>query len=587
MPTTRRSFLTRSATLAALAPVADLARAADAPAGAPDLVLETSEKEMVFDGTVCRVRTYNGTLPGPVIKARPGDRKVIRLKNSLPLSSSKGWDGNHNVPHGFGGTNLHFHGLDVQPHLFKPLGTLDPLAPMIIIEPGQALDYPLDIPLDHPPGLYWYHPHKHGSTAVQAVSGMAGPIVIMGEIDEVPEIKAASDIALVVQDLGMFPDHHSQAAAVAAGKQAQTYSYQPQQNAIWQTFQQDQVTVYDPATGQNVPQPAGTQGFTTGDYPRRFFLLNGKPFFVENHDPKNSVCPAGATGKAPAQCPIAKQLPVQRIELAPGQVVRFRMLNGCSDNMMPLVVEGHDVHLLAMDGRNFPAVRKVAAGTVPQMQLAPANRVEFMIRAGQPGTYKIKQLAQNEQFLYSAEKVIAEIVVTKTKPMTMALPTKLPVIKRYYPLIKPEQVTRRRRFVFSGSFPGYLNPVVGLDFMINNAQYNELEVPTTVRVGQVEEWILSVPDAANGGTEGHPFHIHVNGFEVVAINGKPIPPDQVQILDTVWVPVNTQITVRTAFKQFAGKAVYHCHILPHEDTGMMQNILILPAARASSGNHDH
>ena len=317
MPTTRRSFLTRSATLAALAPVGQIARAAEAPASTPDMVLETSEKEMVFDGTLCRVRTYNGMLPGPAIHARPGDRKVIRLKNSLPRSSSAGWNGDHNVPHNLGGTNLHFHGLDVEPHLFWPLGTQDPLAKMISIEPGGSLDYPLHIPIDHPPGLYWYHPHKHGSTAVQAVSGMAGPIVIKGEIDEVPEIKAAKDIPLVIQDLGMFPDHHS-AAGVSTAQQAPTHSYQPKQNAIWQTFQQDQVTVYDPATGKNVPQSPGTQGFTTGDYPRRFFLLNGKPFFVETHNSANAACPVDAQGKAPKQCPVPKQLPVQRIELGRG-----------------------------------------------------------------------------------------------------------------------------------------------------------------------------------------------------------------------------------------------------------------------------
>jgi suppressor of ftsI len=565
--TTRRSFMTKTATLAALAPVlASTAKTASAEVGGRKLVLETRDMDMVVDGITCRVRAYNGQVPGPPIRTRPGEKMTITLKNGLAPVSSEGWNGDHNVPHGLGDTNLHFHGLDVRPHLFEPLGTLDPLAKMIAIKPGDSLDYPLEIPLDHPPGLYWYHPHKHGATAVQAASGMAGPIIISGPIDEVPEIKAAKEILLVVQDLGLFPDD------------GHSWSYSPQQNAMWQTFAQEEVTIYDPYTGKPNPQPQLRQGFTTGDYARRYFLLNGKPFFLETHDPANAKCPPVAKGKQPAQCPIGKQLPVERYELVPGQVVRFRMLNGCTDNMMPITVDGHDMHLLAMDGRNFPRVQTIPKSTSSQVTLAPANRAEFLIKAGKPGKYAIRQLPQNEQFLYSDGKVIAEIVVKDAPPVDMKLPTDLPVISRYYPLIRPEQVKRRRNFVLTEAFPAVLNPYVGGDFLINNMQYGEQEVPTVVRIGDVEEWNLSVPD--NGGSEGHPFHIHVNGFEVISIGGVAQPPGL--ILDTVWLPAGKPVVVRTVFKEFAGKAVYHCHILPHEDTGMMQNFLILP-----EGGHHH
>lgn len=567
--TTRRGFMTQTAAVAALAPaIASSATVAAKPVAGRHLILETKEMEMEVGGIKCRVRAYNGQVPGPPIRAKPGDKLTITLKNALAPVSSEGWNGDHNVPHGLGDTNLHFHGLDVRPHLFEPLGTLDPLAPMIVIKPGDSLDYPLEIPDDHPPGLYWYHPHKHGATAVQAASGMAGPIVIHGPIDEVPEIKAAREIFLVVQDLGLFPGD------------GQSWSYTPPQNAMWQTFAQDEVTIYDPATGQANPQPGLKQGFTTGDYARRFFLLNGKPFFLETHDPAHAACPPVAAGKQPAQCPIGKQLPVERFEFVPGQVVRFRMLNGCSDNMMPIVVEGHDMHLLAMDGRNFPQVQTISKGALPQVQLAPANRAEFLIKAGKPGTYRIRQLAQNQQFLFSAEKVLAEIIVKDAPPVDMKLPTALPVISRYYPLTTPEQVKRRRNFVLSEAFPAVLNPFVGGDFLINNMQYNEQEVPTVVRLDDVEEWHLTIPAASAGGTEGHPFHIHVNGFEVISINGDAVPPGLIQ--DTVWLPPATTVVVRMAFKEFAGKAVYHCHILPHEDTGMMQNFLILP-----KGGHHH
>ena len=113
------------------------------------------------------------------------------------------------------------------------------------IGPGQSYDYRFQIPADHPPGLYWYHPHLHGSTAVQAVSGMAGGMIVGGDIDEVPEIKAARDIPLVIQDIGLFP---------GARQKADPWSYEFEQNAIWQTFTGN-VTKYDPVTQEAGARP--------------------------------------------------------------------------------------------------------------------------------------------------------------------------------------------------------------------------------------------------------------------------------------------------------------------------------------------
>lgn len=520
--------------------------------------LESRVIEKTLAGTKVRLRSYNGTVPGPILKTRPGETLRVRVKNSLPPYDSKGWNGDHNVPHAFDTTNLHVHGLDVAPHLFEPLGTMDPLAQMIHIHPGATFDYAFTLPKDHPPGLYWYHPHHHGSTAVQAVSGMAGGIIVYGDIDEVPEIKAARDIPLVMQDIGLFPSDDKNSPGV--------WEYNPQQNAIWQTFG-GIVTKYDRKTNTAVPtKPPLNGGFTTGDYALRYFLLNGEPFFQETHNPASPTSPT------------PKQLPVTRIRVAQGEVVRFRMLNACSDNLMPMIVEGHDMHLLAMDGVNFQSVRTIPAPTVgtntEQVLLAPSNRAEFMIQAiSQPGIYRIVQLAQSQQFLESAPKVVAEIEVT-SDTKKMRLPTTLPTQSRYYPLIKPEDVTTRRNLVFGGAFPAVANPVVGIDFLINNMQYQEQAVPQIVKLGAVEEWTLQVLGSHHGGTEGHPFHIHVNHFEVISLDGKPLPQGTT-VQDSVWIPMKSTVVMRTRFKQFKGKAVYHCHILPHEDTGMMQNFLII------------
>ncbi len=576
---TRRQLMAGTA-LAAVGVVAKPAVEAFAQQPRPvnTVNLTCTYMQRTVDGKKCQVRSYQGAtppnnfevpgytgdIPGPIMILRPGEQLLVNLTNKFAPYDSTGWDGQHNVPHDLSTTNLHLHGMDVIPHLFEPVGTSDPKAPMIAIKPGQTYKYVFDIPRDHEPGFNWYHPHHHGSTVVQAASGMAGGIVVLGDIDEVPEIKAARDILLVMQDLGLYPSDND----------PNVWAYLPKQNAIWQTFGGD-VTIYDPKTKTADPTKL-PGGFTTGDYKLRYFLLNGQPFFKEEHNP--SIPPSGQP------TPNATQLSVQSINLKPGEVVRIRMLNGNSDNYMPIVVDKHEVHLLALDGVNFPTVRTIPVKPIDdnpdnegQLQLAPANRAEFMIKASlTPGTYPIVQLAQKQQFLYSAQKVIANLVVTDDEPVNMSLPYNLPAPARDYPLIKPEDIKRVRQFVFSATFPGVKNPYVGIDFLLSGTQYHEDHVTTYVQLDTAEQWILVVPDKAGGGTEGHPFHIHVNSFEVISVDGKPVEPGTIK--DTIWIKQNSRVVIRQKFQEWVGKSVFHCHILPHEDTGMMHNFIIQKGA---------
>ena len=129
---------------------------------------------------------------------------------------------------------------------------------------------------------------------------------------------------------------------------------------------------------------------------------------------------------------------------------------------MPITIEGHDMYLLALDGVNFPKARPIAPtpiNTDPanegQIQLAPATRAEFMIKGSPatPGIYRIVQLQQDQQFLLSAQKTIAEIEITGT-PVQMALPSALPIPTREYPLIKPGEIQRLQVIFFADQLPG-------------------------------------------------------------------------------------------------------------------------------------
>ena len=90
----------------------------------------------------------------------------------------------------------------------------------------------------------------------------------------------------------------------------------------------------------------------------------------------------------------------------------------------------------------------------------------------------------------------------------------------------------------------------------------------------------------NVSGEQHPFHIHINDFEVISIDGRPYDARSLQ--DTVPLPVHGEVVIRQRFTQFPGEFVYHCHILAHEDNGMMGLIEVSrPGAGGPGGHSDH
>jgi L-ascorbate oxidase len=79
-----------------------------------------------------------------------------------------------NIPHMYNHLNLHLHGMMVQPHLFFPQGTMESKGDWISAGPGECYCYQLYIPEDHPSGTYWYHTHRHGSSAMWTWAQTAG-----------------------------------------------------------------------------------------------------------------------------------------------------------------------------------------------------------------------------------------------------------------------------------------------------------------------------------------------------------------------------------------------------------------------------
>jgi len=120
-----------------------------------------------------------------------------------------------------------------------------------------------------------------------------------------------------------------------------------------------------------------------------------------------------------------------------------------------------------------------------------------------------------------------------------------------------------------GNWDGTVTPP-GLAYVEERVDVSDL------KVGVIEEWTIQDNHKLSGGsTEGHPFHLHAVSFEVIKRNGAAVSREEITIQDTVWVPHMESVTIRLRFRENAvGKAVMHCHILPHEDSGMMLNTLV-------------
>jgi FtsP/CotA-like multicopper oxidase with cupredoxin domain len=175
---------------------------------ATSLHVAYTEQHIPTIGTF-RSRTYEGGIPGPTLRVRPGDRMQLRQIQALAANA----DGAHaemNVPHAFNTFNLHTHGMHVDPS-----GDADNTFRRF--EPAQHPGDPhpvytstIDIPPNHPAGTFWYHPHHHGAATMQVTGGMAGVIIVEGDIDQVPQIAAARDVVVCINELkaadGKVPD---------------------------------------------------------------------------------------------------------------------------------------------------------------------------------------------------------------------------------------------------------------------------------------------------------------------------------------------------------------------------------------------
>ena len=408
--------------------------------GVLETTLEAKVGPVQVAGRDVTASVYERTYPAPTLRLRGGDVLKVKLANRLDQV-----------------TNLHVHGFHV-----SPSDNSDNV--LLHINPGKEFDYEYKIPADHSPGLYWYHPHSHGNSEFQVFGGLAGAIIIEGDLDRLPGIAGVPERLLVIQSIQFAAD-----GTVAPGAQWDNDSFLRLEN------------------GQLSPT----------------------------------------------------------IDILPGETQRWRIANVSSDSFYRLQLDGHQLHQISSDGNTLREV-----WSRDEILMGPGERVEVLVQGGAEGTYNLWTRPFDEGFTKEPNVILATVVSSGAAQTPQPLPTTLLPFED----LRDAEIDKRRETTFQITEDS--------KFLVDGKPFDPNRVDQLVQLDATEEWVIH-----NDSNEWHPFHIHVNDYQVMAINNEPVAVPTHE--DTTPLPPHGSITIRTRFRDFTGKFPYHCHILGHEDAGMM------------------
>jgi FtsP/CotA-like multicopper oxidase with cupredoxin domain len=275
----------------------------------------------------------------------------------------------------------------------------------------------------------------------------------------------------------------------------------------------------------------------------------------------------GRVLRQPSSSQPAKQLQLingqlrPTIDMRPGETQRWRILNSSSDKFLVLRLRGHNMWLLADDGNPRATPLRVS-----KQFIGPGERREVLVQATRAGRFDLQSLyfvpVRAQPSYSSPTRNIATVVVGGEPVAAQPIPERLLPVED----LRRERVDRRRQIVFGESFDAATQTP---SFTINGREFDPNYIAETMKLNTVEEWTIR-----NTTDEWHTFHIHVNPYQVTKINGKPVK--DVQWNDDVTVgPYGGTVTMRTRFTDFTGKFVIHCHVLFHEDNGMMAAVQVV------------
>lgn len=279
------------------------------------------------------------------------------------------------------------------------------------------------------------------------------------------------------------------------------------------------------------------------------------------------------------------------IDMRPGETQFWQILNADYATYFRLALAGRRMTIIEQDG-----CMAWRPEDVDSVLMAPGNRFGVLVTAPtEPGVYSFEQLGFYQGPRGDARPAtVATVRVQGTRAESVSLSRKLADPPAYL----AQEPSRRRVLTLSQR----TGPGIAPRFMIDGITYDEFTMRDllTVKLGSVEEWVIRNASSPLVGqpAESHPFHIHVNDFVVTergtwnastgaVLDRRRTAPRRSQ--DTTSVPPEQYLVFRTKFADFTGRSVYHCHVLPHEDLGMMGAFDIVDSEGngAGSGQHLH
>ena len=529
----------------------------------PTLELRKPSKDGTVAGTRFAMVLVNA-MPSKTPSGEPIDTHAcdtLFKQGSPPLGPYSGGTP-PNCFHGNNATNFHVHGSHYSPQPHQDFVGLE-LLPFGTKRPAHAThgsrgtiaigayDYNFDpVRENQAEGTHWYHAHKHGATALQVLNGLVGAFVIRGEFDD------ALEAYFEKSGGGKLTEH---------------------------LLVVQQVQEHQPGLGGGEPPAAA--------------LINGQgnPILTMKPGEIQRWRIIGATQNVNAQFTVGlppgftyAQIALDGVQFSPENYVCQPILENNSGDCKPR-----------------PASRPIKL-TSAAFTIGPATRIDLLVRAPrQSGTHQARYrsppptLARRTRKGVVAPPVAAvngdllTVEVTADKPLEMRFPSmaEFPPMPSFLADIPAPKVTRT---------VGYqLEDQATLDqvqFFINQAKYDPECANEVLTLGTAEEWSLT-----NNSAIAHPFHIHTNPFQVVRLDewvqtgkdakGDPTGPYSRRVtryVHPVWrdtLPLPTvsgddpanlgQAIIRYWPQDFTGEFVNHCHILGHEDRGMMHNVQVI------------
>ncbi len=439
-----------------------------------------------------RMYRYQGkvTVPGPTLSLKKGATLNLKLSNTLTPDPDEGVLNRFRLPNT---TNFHTHGLHVSPN--APAD--DVLS--VQVRGGDSYQYKTTLPDYHAPGIYWYHPHQHGSTALQVGGGAMGGLVIEeNDKDGVSEQVASLPKELLIINQWSF----SEMDKIAHGSNDTIWGYEANgECSIDETLRLEE---------------------------NSFYTVNGqyRPF----------------------------------LEMEKGQWKRLQIINA---NMMQWlsiqVPEQCEFQLLAKDGvflKEYP--REVKRLIVPA-----GGRSDLAVRCNTAGDRELQSIGEvddDKSFLGTAPLLSLKVQET-TKPVQPDLIVTSYQLPCYLPDLTKAQPSQLRSTTFT-----LTDDETTKKYMINGQQFNPASAIYSSTLESIEEWTLK-------NANYHSFHVHAGSFQLTT-DGPDNYLKAGDWHDTIFYPslpesADSSFKIRMQPERYAGNYVMHCHILPHEDQGMM------------------